>query len=86
MGINKATGSTEPIDYTFDATFDPRTTQESVYLTAVEPIVDSVMEGYNGTIFAYGQTSSGKTHTMLGPDIDNEEQKGIIPRMVGGVF
>ena len=35
---------------------------------------------------AYGQTSSGKTHTMLGPSIDDEEHKGIIPRMVGGIF
>jgi kinesin family protein 5 len=35
---------------------------------------------------AYGQTSSGKTHTMLGPDIDDVENKGIIPRMVGCIF
>jgi kinesin family protein 5 len=35
---------------------------------------------------AYGQTSSGKTHTMLGPDIDDEVNKGIIPRMVEGIF
>ncbi len=44
------------------------------------------MEGFNGTIFAYGQTSSGKTHTMQGPDIENIEQQGIIPRMVRTVF
>jgi kinesin family protein 5 len=35
---------------------------------------------------AYGQTSSGKTHTMLGPDIDDQVNKGIIPRMVDGIF
>jgi len=50
------------------------------------PIVDSVLEGFNGSIMAYGQTSSGKTHTMLGPDIDDELNKGIIPRMVEGIF
>ena len=44
------------------------------------------MEGFNGTVFAYGQTSSGKTHTMLGPSIDDEEQRGMIPRMVSLVF
>jgi kinesin family protein 5 len=44
------------------------------------------LEGFNGTIFAYGQTSSGKTHTMQGPDIENIEQQGIIPRMVRTVF
>jgi hypothetical protein len=44
------------------------------------------MQGYNGTIFAYGQTSCGKTFTMEGPSIDNEEMKGIIPRMMDRVF
>jgi len=45
-------------------------------------VVESVLNGFNGTIFAYGQTSSGKTHTMQGPDIDDPEEQGIIPRMV----
>ena len=43
------------------------------------------MDGFNGTIFAYGQTSSGKTHTMTGI-IDNPEQRGVIPRMVQYIF
>ncbi len=85
-GINKDTGKQEPINYTFDATFDNFSTQMQVYKTAVEPIVESVLDGYNGTIFAYGQTSSGKTHTMLGEDIENEEERGIIPRLVTGIF
>ena len=40
--------------------------------------MDSVIDGYNGTIFAYGQTGCGKTHTMMGSS--SEEGKGIIPR------
>lgn len=44
------------------------------------------MKGYNGTIFVYGQTSSGKTHTMQGPNIDDSELKGIIPRMNNTIF
>ena len=44
------------------------------------------MEGFNGTVFAYGQTSSGKTHTMLGQNIADPEQRGMIPRMVSHVF
>jgi kinesin family protein 5 len=44
------------------------------------------MEGFNGTVLAYGQTGSGKTHTMLGPTMDDEEERGIIPRMVNQVF
>jgi kinesin family protein 5 len=53
---------------------------------AAKPIIDSVLEGFNGTIFAYGQTSSGKTHTMSGPSIENIELQGVIPRMVRTVF
>jgi kinesin family protein 5 len=45
-----------------------------------------VLEGFNGTIFAYGQTSSGKTHTMTGPSIEDVQTQGIIPRMVRHVF
>ena len=44
------------------------------------------MDGFNGTVFAYGQTGSGKTFTMQGPDIENLEIQGIVPRMVRTVF
>lgn len=43
--------------------------QEEVYNEAARDIIQSVLEGFNGTVLAYGQTSSGKTHTMQGPDI-----------------
>jgi hypothetical protein len=39
-----------------------------------------VLQGYNGTIFAYGQTGAGKTFTMFGPDLGSPELRGIIPR------
>jgi len=57
-----------------------------MYEQAVKPIVESVMDGFNGTVFAYGQTSSGKTHTMLGPNIIDEAERGMIPRMVSHIF
>uniref|UniRef100_A0AAX7UEX6 Kinesin-like protein n=1 Tax=Astatotilapia calliptera TaxID=8154 RepID=A0AAX7UEX6_ASTCA len=50
--------------YAFDRVFPTNTTQEQVYNTCAKQIVKDVLCGYNGTIFAYGQTSSGKTHTM----------------------
>ncbi|RXM92215.1 Kinesin heavy chain isoform 5C [Acipenser ruthenus] len=50
--------------YVFDKVFPTNTTQEQVYNTCAKQIVKDVLGGYNGTIFAYGQTSSGKTHTM----------------------
>ena len=45
-------------------------------------MVDAVLEGFNGTIFAYGQTGCGKTHTMMGPPDD----KGVIPNSVEQIF
>jgi kinesin family member 5 len=60
--------------------------QEEIYSEAIIPIIESVLEGFNGTVLAYGQTSSGKTFTMQGPDIMDPMQQGIIPRMVKTVF
>ena len=72
--------------FTFDRCFDMYSNQQEVYDCAARPIIDSVLDGFNGTIFAYGQTSSGKTHTMNGPNINDVEMQGIIPRMVRTVF
>ena len=55
---------------------------EDVYNDLAKNVVHSAMEGINGTIFAYGQTSSGKTHTMMG----NEDDPGVIPRAVTDIF
>lgn len=52
--------------FKFDAVFDCTSSQKDVYNQVCKPIVDSVLEGYNGTIFAYGQTGTGKTYTMEG--------------------
>ena len=75
----------EKHQFNFDYVFDSTTMQPPVYEIAAKPIVESVLEGFNGTILAYGQTSSGKTFTMQG-DLDSEELRGIIPRMVDTVF
>jgi kinesin family member 5 len=73
-------------EFTFDRVFDTNASQVEVYNTAAKPIIESVMEGFNGTVFAYGQTGSGKTFTMQGPDIEDLEMQGIVPRMVRTVF
>ena len=52
--------------FRFDGVFDHSSTQEMLYNDAAFAIVDSVIEGYHGTVFAYGQTGCGKTHTMIG--------------------
>ena len=72
--------------YTFDRVFGPKSTQLETFEYVAKPVVVDVLEGYNATIFAYGQTSSGKTYTMEGPDIVDPELRGIIPRTVGALF
>ncbi|RWS29850.1 kinesin heavy chain-like protein [Leptotrombidium deliense] len=71
--------------YIFDKVFKPNASQDKVYSEAAKPIVKDVLGGYNGTIFAYGQTSSGKTHTMEGV-LGDTQLYGIIPRIVNDIF
>ncbi|KAL0966493.1 hypothetical protein UPYG_G00295930 [Umbra pygmaea] len=71
--------------FQFDRVFQPNTTQVQVYNACAQKIVKDVLEGYNGTIFAYGQTSSGKTHTMEG-NLHDPDGAGIIPRIVQDIF
>lgn len=66
-----------------DHLFDPTTSTRDVYEQVCEPIVWSSMEGVNGTIFAYGQTASGKTYTMKG---QGKRNPGLIPLAVQDVF
>ncbi|ORX72985.1 kinesin-domain-containing protein [Linderina pennispora] len=56
-------------NYTFDRVFGPQADQKEIYDNVVQPILDEVLQGYNCTIFAYGQTGTGKTYTMEG-DLD----------------
>ncbi|KAM8976682.1 kinesin heavy chain isoform 2-T2 [Pelodytes ibericus] len=71
--------------YAFDRVFPPNTTQEQVYHACAMQIVKDVLAGYNGTIFAYGQTASGKTHTMEGK-LHDPQMMGIIPRIARDIF
>ncbi|XP_054827802.1 kinesin heavy chain isoform X1 [Eublepharis macularius] len=71
--------------YVYDRVLPPNTTQEQVYNACAKQIVKDVLEGYNGTIFAYGQTSSGKTHTMEGK-LHDPQLMGIIPRIAHDIF
>lgn len=70
------------IAYGFDKVFGPATTTRHVYDVAAQHIVSGAMQGINGTVFAYGVTSSGKTHTMHG----EQKSPGVIPLAVKDVF
>ncbi|XP_048189555.1 centromere-associated protein E isoform X2 [Perognathus longimembris pacificus] len=68
--------------FNFDRVFHSNETTKNVYEEIAVPIIDSAIQGYNGTIFAYGQTASGKTHTMMG----SEDCLGVIPRAIHDIF
>ena len=72
--------------FKYDKVFKSDAQQNEIYENVGKRIVGDVMEGYNGTIFAYGQSGSGKTYTMYGPDIFDDIFKGIIPRIVEDIF
>jgi len=74
-----------PKTFTFDMAFDWDSKQLDVYNATARDIVDSVCEGYNGTVFAYGQTGTGKTFTMEGLR-DDPQMQGIIPNSFAHIF
>ena len=67
-------------NFFFDGSYDENSTTDRIYSEIAYPLVEGVCEGYNGTIFAYGQTGCGKSFTMQGI-IDPPTQKGVIPRL-----
>ncbi|XP_046682025.1 kinesin-like protein KIF3B isoform X2 [Homalodisca vitripennis] len=71
--------------FAFDAVYDWNCTQQEIYDETVRPLVNAVLNGFNGTIFAYGQTGTGKTYTMEGNKTD-ENAKGIIPKTFDQIF
>ncbi|BHF60300.1 hypothetical protein SprV_0100326400 [Sparganum proliferum] len=85
--------STSTRSYVFDRVFGPRSKQAEVYNEMVAPAVLEVIEGYNCTIFAYGQTGTGKTYTMTGERSDalrytweNDPTAGLVPRALNQIF
>ncbi|KAH7474736.1 Kinesin-like protein KIF11 [Phytophthora ramorum] len=72
--------------YTFDRVFGQYSTQKDVFSSVVRPAVDEALAGYNCTVFAYGQTGTGKTYTMQGDLSPDSETAGIIPRSVRCIF
>ena len=83
VSINSEKNETKT--FQFDYVYPMETTQREIYDQVAFPIVDSIFQGYNGTVFAYGQTGCGKTFTMMGI-VDNPELMGIIPNAFNHIF
>eukprot|EP00730_Choanoeca_flexa_P020132 TRINITY_DN9839_c0_g1_i6.p1 TRINITY_DN9839_c0_g1~~TRINITY_DN9839_c0_g1_i6.p1 ORF type:complete len:767 (+),score=207.85 TRINITY_DN9839_c0_g1_i6:164-2464(+) len=79
----EGTGKIKP--FTFDAAYGKDSTQKDVYEESAKDIVADVLNGFNGTIFAYGQTGTGKTWTMMG-DVKKPDLRGIIPQAFSQIF
>ena len=78
--------------FTFDKVFDVDTEQKTLFDVAVAPVVDQAIAGYSCTVFAYGQTGTGKTFTMEGAKredgtlVIDSAATGVIPRAVSRIF
>lgn len=68
--------------YTFDGVHPPSSSTGEIYETHLAPMIRDAVEGYNSTLFAYGATGSGKSHSMIG----SEKEVGIVPRAIDEVF
>ncbi|CAF1241838.1 unnamed protein product [Rotaria magnacalcarata] len=75
-----------PKQFTFDAVYPVDSITENIYADSVFPLVESVLEGYNATVFAYGQTGCGKSFTMQGINTPGSLQRGVIPRSFEHIF
>ncbi|XVF72683.1 hypothetical protein PTKIN_Ptkin12aG0139700 [Pterospermum kingtungense] len=71
--------------FTFNKVFGQSATQAEVF-SDMQPLIRSVLDGYNVCIFAYGQTGSGKTYTMAGPKDLTEKNQGVNYRALGDLF
>ncbi|XP_053706202.1 kinesin-like protein KIF3B [Synchiropus splendidus] len=81
----EASSGDVPKVFTFDSVYDWNSKQLDLYDETFRPLVDSVLLGFNGTIFAYGQTGTGKTYTMEGVRND-PERRGVIPNSFEHIF
>ena len=78
-------------EYAFDSAFDHNSTQQDVYEATAKPFIPNLLKGLHVTVFAYGATGAGKTHTMLGNSrVDDASmhtaEAGIIPQAVNDLF
>jgi kinesin family member 17 len=80
--INNPKARQSSTDFAFDFAYNEEITQEKIYASAVYPMIESVLEGNNATIFSYGYTAVGKSYTIQG----NPSHLGLLPRSFEHIF
>jgi chromosomal replication initiation ATPase DnaA len=73
-------------EFNFDHLFDENASQDQIFSICCVPIIQNVLDGQNGTLFAYGQTGAGKTHTVTGPETEEYEERGLCMRSADYIF
>ncbi|GAQ78172.1 armadillo repeat-containing kinesin-like protein [Klebsormidium nitens] len=76
----------ETDSYFYDTVLPDHASQKKVYETVTQPVVESVLQGYNGTVLAYGQTGTGKTHTLANIGLEDKSARGMMVRAVEDLF
>ena len=84
--INKPGDEAANKSYTFDGAYDDKTQQKLFYEDCCFSLVENVLEGFNGTVFAYGQTGCGKSFTMQGPNNAGSDMRGVTPNSFVHIF
>ncbi|XP_014243917.1 osmotic avoidance abnormal protein 3 isoform X2 [Cimex lectularius] len=83
--MNPTDSSAPSKTFTFDGVYSVGSTTEQIYNESAYPLIEGVLEGYNSTVFAYGQTGCGKSFSMQGIN-EPQSQRGIIPRAFEHIF
>jgi kinesin family protein 20 len=75
-----------PHIYSFDRVFGPSSSQSDFFANTTLPLVDQLLKGENGLLFAYGVSNSGKTYSVTGGNTINSADRGVLPRAIDVVF
>ncbi|KAJ1858902.1 hypothetical protein LPJ73_001858, partial [Coemansia sp. RSA 2703] len=82
LRVTNPRDTTKDVKFNFDSCYGPKVGQDVIYKTDVRPLVESIFSGMSATVFCYGVTGAGKTHTIQGTETD----PGIIPRALEHIF
>ncbi|WVF72614.1 hypothetical protein IAT40_007432 [Kwoniella sp. CBS 6097] len=75
-----------PHIFSFDKVFPPTTPQSGFFTTTTLPLVEKLLQGENGLLFAYGVSNSGKSYTIQGGSTSSATDRGVLPRAIDVVF
>ena len=82
LNLKNTTNKAPAYKFVYNQVFDQDTNQATIYEQVAKPVIDNAFRGYNGTVFVYGQTATGKTYTVLGEDAANQVSSDQIKKQI----